>query len=550
LAATGLSNILSDHTTAEALKLGYHSLILSPYVQADHSWLRRNSGWLSITAVLFLSAAYGCFVGLFLQTLVAACFVLPALLLVVVLWTMPATDRVPERLLEFLFFAFLVVLIVWPNYLALSLPGLPWITLIRLIGFPLAAVLIFCCFASKKFRTTIRAPLAASPLITGPFVAFLVFEVLAVIVSQEPAQSLSKLIIVQITWTAIFFSGCYIFAKPGRATLWAALICSTAVFVALIGLREHSQGQVLWAGHIPAFLKVGDEVVRRILTPHYREYTGRYRTLSTFSTPLGFAEFLALALPFVLHFAAEAQRPAIRVAAILTIPFLIYVVLLTDSRLGMVGCFMALLLYGLIWSIRRWRSRPKSIFGPAVAIAYPLIIVGVVGLTFVSHRVHAVVWGGDATEQGSTDVRREQMTLAIPKVVSRPWGYGMNMAADTVGYRTPGGILTLDSYYLTIVLEYGVLGFIVFYGMFCAAVFAASRALLSRTKVDPEVALLVPAALALANFIIMKSVFSQDDNHPVVFMLLAMVVILVWRTRSVSGASVSNCGSHPLLSSG
>jgi len=496
-----------------------------------------------------MSTVYGCFVGLFVQTLIAACLVLPGLFLVLVLWVMPATDRVPERLLEFLFFAFLVVLVVWPNYVALSLPGLPWITLIRLIGFPLASVLIICCFVSGKFRATIRVPLTASPLITKLFIAFLVFQVLSVVFSKDPSESLNKLIIAQITWTAIFFSACYVFAKPGRATLWAALMCLTALFVALIGLREHSQGQVLWAGHIPSFLKVGDEVVRRILTPHFREYTGRYRTLSTFSTPLGFAEFLALALPFVLHFAVEARRLVIRVAAILAIPFLIYVVLLTDSRLGMVGCLTALLFYGLIWSIRRWRSERKSIFGPAIALAYPLIIVGTVGLTFVSHRIHAVVWGGDATQQGSTDVRREQLTIALPKIASRPWGYGMQMAAETVGYKTPGGILTLDSYYLTIALEYGVLGFIVFYGMFGTAIFAAGRVVLSRTEVDPEVGLLVPAGLALVNFFIIKSVFSQDDNHPVAFMLLALVVILDWRSRGVVRASSSNGDSFCYLQS-
>jgi hypothetical protein len=86
----------------------------------------------------------------------------------------------------------------------------------------------------------------------------------------------------------------------------------------------------------------------------------------------------------------------------------------------------------------------------------------------------------------------------------------------------------------------------VFYGMFGAAIFRAFRTiLLARNISDPEIDLLVPAALALVNFIVIKSVFSQDDNHPVVFMLLALVVVLVWRSR---GGSVSANASIPLVS--
>ena len=531
---------LSTEGTKRVKSLHYQPRILAPYVRADGSWIVRRSTWLIASAVFAAAALYGALFGVFADTLIAALVAPLALLLIFVFWVLPAIDQIPNRTLEFLFFAFFVVMIVWPNYLAVALPGLPWITMIRLIGFPLAALFVFCAFVSAKVRTTLRRTLASSPLVLILFLTFIALELFSVVVSTNPVQSLSKFVLVQITWTTTFFVGCYVFLKPGRAILWAGLAWSTAVVVALIGLREHSQGQVLWAGHIPGFLKVGDEVVQRILTPHFREYTGRYRTLSTFSTPLGFAEYLAFVLPFVLHFAAEARSLIIRIAAFVTVPSLIYVVLLTDSRLGMIGCFLAVLLYGLIWSVQRWRHDRSSLFGPAVALAYPLIIVGAVSLTFVSHSVHAVVWGGDATQMGSTDVRREQMNMAIPKIASRPWGYGMQMAADVVGYRTPGGILTLDSYYLTIVLEYGVIGFIVFYGMFGAAIFAAGRRLLSADKVELELNLLLPASLTLVNFIVIKSVFSQDDNHPVIFMVLAMIVALGWRYSNSPKSGVPN----------
>jgi hypothetical protein len=525
--------------------LSSQSQILAPYARADGSWILRRSTLLSAAAVFLAALLYGVLFGAFSEALIAA-FIAPlGILAILVVWALPATDSVPVRWIEILFFAFFVALIVWPNYIALSIPGLPWITIIRLIGFPLAFLFVFCVFVSEKVRSTVRRALASSPTLTRLFLAFLVLEVISVAVSVDPALSLSRYVLVQMTWTTIFFAGCYVFMKPGRAMLWAAFAWGTAVVVIAIGLLEYSREQVLWAGHIPGFLKVGDEVVHRILTPHFREYTGRYRTLSTFSTPLGFAEYLAFVLPFILHFAIEAKRLLVRLAAFATIPVLIYVVLLTDSRLGAVGCLLAVLLYGGYWSVRRWRGERSSLFGPAVALAYPLIIVCAIALTFVSNRVHAVVWGGDATQIGSTNVRREQLDIAIPKIESRPWGYGMLMAADVVGYRTPGGILTLDSYYLTIVLEYGVVGFLIYYGMFGAAIFAASRKLLAERQDDPEMDLLLPALLTLVNFIVIKSVFSQDDNHPVIFMVLSMVVALNCRLAAATPAAAEGSQRSP-----
>jgi hypothetical protein len=38
--------------------------------------------------------------------------------------------------------------------------------------------------------------------------------------------------------------------------------------------------------------------------------------------------------------------------------------------------------------------------------------------------------------------------------------------------------------------------------------------------------LFAPLAIALTNFLVIKSVFSQQDNHPVVYMMLGAVVAL------------------------
>ena len=64
------------------------------------------------------------------------------LLALLIIWVLPDVGRGPVGLLSKLFFTYLVVLILWPNYLALQLPGLPWISFRRLVMFPMALILL------------------------------------------------------------------------------------------------------------------------------------------------------------------------------------------------------------------------------------------------------------------------------------------------------------------------------------------------------------------------------------------------------------------------
>ena len=92
--------------------------------------------------------------------------------------------------------------------------------------------------------------------------------------------------------------------------------------------------------------------------------------------------------------------------------------------------------------------------------------------------------------------------------------------------------MTIDSYYLTLSLEYGVIGLLLYVGSLLTGVAIALRLALSRADHDREGALIVPATISLLNFLVIKAVFSQQDNHPVIFMILGLVTALAYRARS------------------
>ena len=89
-----------------------------------------------------------------------------------------------------------------------------------------------------------------------------------------------------------------------------------------------------------------------------------------------------------------------------------------------------------------------------------------------------------------------------------------------------------DNCYLTITLEYGVLGLVLYLLFLGTAVYLALRAVMTVRSDDPEAALLAPLGIALVNFMFIKSVFSDESNHSLVFMMLAATMVLLSRVKN------------------
>ncbi|HEX4182361.1 MAG TPA: O-antigen ligase family protein, partial [Caulobacteraceae bacterium] len=417
-----------------------------------------------------------------------------------------------------------------PNYLAIALPGLPWITLVRLFAFPATAVLLVCISISGSFRKSLSSAYKNIPILPISLLVFVCIQGLSIVTSKEKADSLQKFFIDQIYWSIMYVISTYVFLKPGRAEKWAALLWATIAPISLIAFRENQLRHVIWAGHIPGFLKIEDKNIQMVLAGIYRSYTNIYRVQATASTSLGLSEYLAILLPFVIHFAVGPYSRRTKGLAVFSIPVILYVILISGSRLGVLGFGLSALIYPLIWAILKWKRERGGLLAPAIVLAYPAVFGAAIAASLVIGRIRKAVWGGGAS-QSSTDSRMIQIKMGIPKILHNPFGYGVGQGADTLGYYTPGGMLTIDTYYLLIALEYGVIGFIVYYGMIGLYIYYSGRYSLFERPKERELTLTIPAFISLVNFFIIKSAFSQADNHPLIFMIMGMVVALCYRIR-------------------
>jgi O-Antigen ligase len=512
--------------------------LLAPYRRKPLGWPAQLVLYATIAGAFFLYGfAYGVTAPFQMMLMTVPIFVL-ALLIV---WALPPGEYAPWRTLEPLYLAFFTALVLWPVYLAIALPNLPWITLVRLFATPLAFVLLICVSASKTFRKQLSEIIASDSWIWRLLIAWVVMQSISIFISSDPNLSVNKYIIFQLYWTSIFVVSCFLFNRVGFADRWTKMFIAMGYVICFYGLWEVRLGLLPWAGHIPAFLRIEDESVIRLLAGVVRSAKGIHRVQSSATTPLGMSELLGLMAPFALHLAVTSRSIFIKVVSIVFLPLALQLVLLADSRLGMVALIGAVLGYVLIWGALRWRRSPHSLFAPALVLAYPAIFSVTITATLVIGRIRNRVWGSGASAS-STESRGLQWDMAIPKIATHPFGHGIGRAARDLGFVSPSGIITIDSYYLTLLMDLGVLGFVIYFAMFLRGVWISARAVI-QSRVEGELGLLLPMCVALMNFVVVKSVFSQDANHPIVFMMLGAVVAMAHRAAVAAKAEGSRAGA-------
>ena len=132
---------------------------LRPYLDDPQSPNHRTARRILLFGVVIFCLFYGLVFAFFAPYLLPLIATPVVVLAAATMWALPDVNRAPTRALEGLFLAFFAALILWPNYLAIAVPGLPWITLLRLSGFPLAGVLLICVSTSTDFRARLASGL-------------------------------------------------------------------------------------------------------------------------------------------------------------------------------------------------------------------------------------------------------------------------------------------------------------------------------------------------------------------------------------------------------
>lgn len=476
--------------------------------------------------IVILAAVIGLAIGGLPLNLIVVPLLPLVLLTLAIIWLLPENRNPPTRFMGFCYFAYFIAVVAWPYYLAIQVPGLPLIEIRR--AFVALAILGFliCYSTSHAFRSQLYDICMASSGAMKFLWGFLVFMALALVFSVDLAGSLPTFVKYQLGWTAVFFITAYVMVKPGNIARFANVIRGLAVFLAVLGLFEYRNQRLLWADHIPWFLKVSDPAMINLLNPVFR--SGEYRVTGPFSTSLSYAEFMTMAMPFFIHYIVEGKNFWLRAIALVCHVLIFYAILLTQARVGIVGTFAAHGVYFAAWTFRKWKQERNNMVASLMLFVTPVVLAAAMTAVLTVPRLRIMTFGG-GEQAASTNGRLEQMEAAIPLIIKRPLiGYGPNEGAGVLGYRNPAGELSIDSYILAGALNYGLVGFIIMaimYGMFVLKGFRAGQA------GHGELSYGIAAATGIAVWMIAKIVLAQEDNVSVIWMMMGVVAAVAYRVQ-------------------
>lgn len=498
--------------------------VLKPYER------RRSAGWL--TRVVLAAALIGVatFYGLMIAVLPPQLMIVPTVPILImaalILWLLPDTDHVYDGAMDRLMSIYFGANVLWPAYIAINAPGLPWVTPTRIAVFALLLVVLFNLATSQVLRRRILESTDGVPILRKLFWGFWIMTTLSLFLSAEPFFSITKYANNQIFWTMMFAVTAYLSTREGFVMRMSRTLAWSTIVIALLGIYEYKIQRVFWLDHLPSFLKVDPDYLERIMATQARAGTDVYRTKATFATSLSFAEYLGMVFPLLVHFTARAKSFPKFVAMFAGVIATMAAMVLTNARSAMVGMLMTFVIYVLFAAWRARQRSPNSLGATATLYAYPMG-VGIVALLVVFwQRAHVMVLGG-AAAQASSDARKLQWQMGIKIVERNPVGHGVGRAAEVLGYTNGEGTLTIDTYYLSLLLEYGVIGLAVFVLLFALPGWFGFKAF-SDARTDEE-ELAGPLAIGLVNFTVIKSVLSSEINMPIAFVMLGALVGMIWK---------------------
>jgi hypothetical protein len=509
--------------------------ILPPYTRRVDDTQHRIVKLLTVAALILFCMTAGFFIAIF----GLYGWFIPAIPVVLMaataLWMAPDLDTRLDGTIQRVYFVYLGLLLMWPNYIALNAPGLPWISFQRLAMFALVALSLYALATSSRLRDEYSSVLKANPVLLRLFLAWVALDAVMVAVGQF--ESTSRWVTHQMTWCYMFVVSAWVMSKPEMPQRLVKLILVGTALTAGVVIPEYIDSKPIWADYIPSFLSIDPELLQSLQFGGSRGT--EYRSRSIFVNSLVYAEYVGMLIPFSLLAIAWAKTEWRRVLAVALLVLLFTAGVLTQARTAMVGMVATLPAFAGLWVWRRYRlgQQSRDLLGPSLLFSFPAAALTFFVAVLTIPRLRGMVLGGNQ-HKPSNNAREAQWDMALPQIAKNPLGHGMGSIDRVVPYTNGAGKFTIDSYPINLLIEYGVGGFLIFVGFFVTAIVLGVRVYINSTTRDEEVA--GAAAVSIMAFLIARLVLSTEGGQGLAFGMAGVILGLYWqhsrRTATVAAA--------------
>ena len=435
----------------------------------------------------------------------------------------------PERLLKGMLNILLLLWGVWPAYLSYKVGSLPDINPVRLVYWTLIAVWLYSMTASKSFRSALFERVKSFKIFFWVITAFTLWQIVSGFASEYWSYSAYFAIKALLPGYVVFLIAVSVYRSLAELERAVIVVVIAAVIASLIGFAEAVHGSNLFLRFFPSDPEQLQSLAW-ILVEKSRE--GVLRVSSTFAHPLALAEYLSMCLPLAAYLMLKGATRTRRWLGLLAIPVIAAAIYLTHARSALIAVGAVTIIYATVAGLSGMQQGRR--FAHSLLGAFVLVVVVVSGIAAIGSAME-LAQGRTVAERGSTQARVIMYQRGMAAIEKQPvLGYGPGVAAYTIG-RLPGqSTLTIDSYFLTVVLESGVLGLILYAWLLLYPIYhGAHLAIVERNHFGW---LGLSLALALLAFLIEKTVLSLTNNFDFSWVLAGMLLTVVWLRNQAEGA--------------
>ncbi len=503
--------------------------VMAPYFHLEYQpwWpLVRNTLYATMVVVVIFASLLTALGGTALLKIAAAPIGVLALL---VIWMLPDVEQVrgvaraadPPYLK--LLLAFLLGLVMWPGYIAIVLPGLPWLTPPRVVlAFLLVSVVIHYAM-HRESRERAVAVFSHEKIPVRLYLTYVAINILVLPLAPSPGATIgffSLLLIMSVS--AVLAAAPFLTKQVYIERITTTLILGT-IFSMLVAVVENYMQSPPWAQHIPSFMQIDQGFLQNILSPQARMGDSRYRIRSTFPIVLYYTQYLSLVMPLLLY-AMWRMTGRKRIVGLLLLPLVLHTVWFCNARTAMLSLIIPLFGFGAMAAIRVFVAQKKGdSLKTGIQLAVVLLMVGMLGgVLATSHRAQMYTFGGQQ-HNASNDARDRQWANAWKQLRKNPVGVGAGNSVNKVGIAVPGrDNLIIDSLFINLLVDTGYLGFICFFGSMMTSAYIGIRCFFRAANHFEELA--GGMALGLISYVTACAVVSTTDNLYITFLLCGMIL--------------------------
>lgn len=425
----------------------------------------------------------------------------------------------------------IVLSILWPRYLFFQSAGLPGANPFTLATMGMLAITVGLLASSSSVSVAVSQQFKHGSWVSILAVSWMVWRLFASVLGEQPFFSVIELIKEMVYVGSFFLFGLFLASHRfgPRAVVRMFVICGLVVSV--IGLYEAFAQRNPFVGFITNMADVSSpQALLAIAVEKVR--AGAYRAQSTFDHPIVFAQFVAALVPLALYTGFRDRNMLMRVIGFIALPVALLAIGKSGSRSGYFSVAIAFALVASIWWLR---ALIHGRFSKAIAIvALPALLGGLVlGWLFLNE----LVAGRNQHEISSSMVRMMMLRDGVAALWDSPiLGFGHGLSVAKAGVVNPAGLATIDNYLLTIAVDYGYFGLLLFLSTVVAFTW---KALAFAVKENSKEASFVGACLAsvLALFVTFGSLSIYQNMT--MFWVMICIVFPIWAGKRLDERKAS-----------